>query len=496
MPDNLKSMGLKALVWDFFGKIARYATTFIVTIVLARLLDPSDFGLIAMVMVVVMIAFVFTDVGLGSALIQRRRLLPVHYSSVFYFNVFIGLLLTFITYFSATWISDFYDNEALVPVTQVISLLFVINAFSSVQTSKLRKELNYAALAKAEVGAALLSGVTGIGLALYGAEAWSLVAQALSRGVFYNILVWSASKWVPSFLFSFKALIQLWGFGFRMFLSGLLETVYHRLDIIIIGKLFMPTTLGFYDQAKRLNEMIIQFSSGSIMTVLFPVLSRVQKDLVRFQRIVIKVLGIICFILFFLLGFMYLISEELIVLLFTEKWISSAVYFKILILSGFAYPVSALFVNILSSRGKSKEFLRLEIYKKILFGINFYVGFLWGIEGYLYGLVIMSIFGVSLNILFASREIKLPFFVFVEPIFMQMIIAVLSVWVVMLLIDGIEMYGILLLMVKGFLFAVLYVGINLFLKTGSYVNFRDEVVKVLKRRKEVKKNEIYRNKNT
>lgn len=490
MPDNLKSMGLTALIWDFFGKMTRYGTTFIVTIVLARLLDPSDFGLIAMIMVIVMIALIFTDVGLGSALIQRRRLLPVHYSSVFYFNIFIGSLLALTTFFSAAWIGDFYDNEQLVSITKVIALLFLINAFSSVQTSKLRKELNYAALAKAEVSAAVLSGVTGIGLAYYGAGVWSLVAQALSRGVFYNIFVWISSSWVPSLLFSFKALRQLWGFGFRMFLSSLIATVFQRLDIIIIGKLFTSITLGFYDQAKRLNEMIVQFSSGSIMTVLFPVLSKVQKDLIRFQRIVIKILGIICFIVFFLLGLMYLISEELIVLLYTEKWLPSAYYFKILLLSGFAYPVSALFVNILSSRGRSKESLRLQIYKQILLGINLYVGFLWGIEGYLYGLVIMSIFGVSLNILFASREIKLSFYVFVEPILMQMITAVLSVWMVMWFVDGIEMFGILLLIVKGIIFTVFYFGINILLQTGSYVNFREEVVKVLKRRKGVKKNEI------
>ena len=351
--DNLKSKGTTAFLWDFFGKMARHGTSFIVTIFLARLLDPSAFGLIAMIMVIVMVAMIFTDVGLGGALIQRRRVLPVHYASVFYFNIFVGGILTIITFFSATWISDFYDNEQLILITQVMSVMFFINAFSSVQTSKLRKELNYAALSKAEVSAAVLSGVTGITLAFYGAGVWSLVAQALSRGVFYNIFVWIASKWVPSFLFSFKALRQLWGFGFRMFLSGLLDIIFTRLDIIIIGKLFTPAILGFFDVAKRLNEMVVQYSSGSIMAVLFPLLSKVQNDLPRFQNIAIKTLGLISFVVFFLLGVMYLISEELIVVLFTEKWLPSVEYFKILLLSGFAYPVSSLLVNILKSRGNS-----------------------------------------------------------------------------------------------------------------------------------------------
>lgn len=482
--DSLKEQGLWAFFWDIFGKFARHSTSFIVTIFLARLLEPSEFGLIAMVMVIVSIAFIFTDVGLGSALIQRRRVLPVHYASVFYFNLFVGVVLTLITFFSATWISDFYDNPQLTPITHLMSLLFLINAFSSLQINKLRKELNYAALAKADVSAAVLSGVTGIALAFYGAGVWSLVAQALSRGVFYNIFVWSASKWVPTLLFSFKALKQLWGFGFRMFLSELLEVIFTRLDILIIGKLFAPAILGFYDQAKRLNIMIMQYSSGSIMAVLFPVLSKVQNDLVRFQNIAIKTLGIICFVVFFLLGAMYLISEELIVLLFTEKWLPSVEYFKILLLSGFAYPVSALLVNILSSRGNSKAFLRLEIYKKILLGINLYVGFIWGVEGYLYGLVLVSIFGVSLNILFASREINLPFLVFVRPMIVQMIISVISVWIVMFLTKEIETYDIMIILSRGILFTIVYFSINISFKTSSFIYTMDQIKPLFKQKVE------------
>ena len=483
MHDNLKARGLNALIWDFFGKIARHGTTFIVTIFLARLLEPSEFGLIAMIMVIVMVAMVFTDVGLGGALIQRRRVLQVHYASVFYFNVFIGSVLALATFLSAHWISEFYENEQLVPITQVMSLLFIITAFSSVQINKLRKELNYAALAKADVSAAVLSGITGIALAFYGAGVWSLVAQAMSRGIFHNIFLWSASKWVPSLLFSFKALRQLWGFGFRMFLSASLEIIFTRLDIIIIGKLFSPAILGFFDQAKRLNEMIVQYSAGSIMAVLFPILSKVQKDMPRFQNIAIKTLGIISFVVFFLLGVMYLISEELIVLLFTEKWLPSVEYFKILVLSGFAYPVSALLVNILSSRGNSKAFLRLEIYKKILQGINLYVGFLWGIEGYLYGLLIVNIFGVSLNILFASREIKLPFLLFAKPMITQMIISIIAVWIVILFTKEIETYGILMILMKSIIFTIFYFVINIVLNTSSYENFKDQAAQALKRRK-------------
>lgn len=482
MSDNLKAKGLSALIWDFFGKVAKFGTTFIVTVILARLLEPSDFGLIAMVMVIVMIAMIFTDVGLGSALIQRRKVLQIHYDSVFYFNIFIGGILTLITFFSAEFVSSFYNNTRLIPLTQAIAFLFVINAFSSVQTNKLRKELNYAALAKANVMAAVLSGITGVTLAFYGAGVWSLVAQVISRSVFYNIFVWYASKWVPTFMFSFKALKQLWGFGFRMFLSGLLDRIYMQLDTLIIGKLFSSATLGFFDQAKKLNAMIIQFSSSSIMAVMFPVLSKIQNDLPRFQTMAIKTLGIISFVVFFLSGILYLISQELIVLLFTEKWLPSVEYFKILVMSGFAYPVSAILVNILSSRGNSKAFLRLEIYKKIIQSINLGLVFYWGIIGYLYGLLAVSILGVSLNIVFAAREIQLSFSTFAKPLVLQALITVSIVWVVMMFTESLVVPGIVMILIKTVLFSLLYYLVNRFMGVSSFEYVRQQVFQILKRK--------------
>jgi len=389
---------------------------FVVSIFLERLLEPSDFGLVAMVMVIIGVAEIFSDVGLGTALIQRRRVLPIHYASVFYFNITAGALLTVLTFVSAPLIANFYNSPELIPLAQVISFSFVIGAFSAVQSTKLRKELKYALLTKVSFVASLLSGIVGVSLAFYGAGVWSLVAQALTQGVIYNILIWSVSHWKPKLQFSFRALKQLWAFGFRMFLSGLLDTVFTRLDTIIIGKLFAPATLGFFNRAKSLDQMVIAYSSGSLMSVLFPLLTKVQRDLARFQNIIKKSLGIIVFVTFFLLGGLYLTSYELVIMLFGEKWLPTVGYFQILVLSGFAYPVSALLVNVLSSRGNSKAFLRLEIYKKIVTAINLAVAFHWGIEGYLYGLILQSGIAVYLNVLFVSHEITVRKWFLLKPI--------------------------------------------------------------------------------
>ena len=479
---TLKQQGSKAFIWDFFGKMATHGMGFVVSIFLARLLEPSDFGLIAMVMVIVGMATVFTDVGLGAALIQRRKIRSIHYSSVFYFNIVVGLLLTVITYFSAPWISEFYNSTALIPLVQVMSFSFIIGAFSSVQSTRLRKELNYALLTKIGLISSLVSGVVGISLAFWGAGVWSLVVQTLLMGVVYNLIIWKAGQWKPTLAFSWKALTQLWGFGFRMFLSGMLDAIFTRIDFLIIGKLFPAETLGYFQRAKSLNGMVVQYSSGSLMAVLFPVLSKVQNDLSRFQNIIMKSLGIICFITFLLLGGLYLVSEELIVLLFSDKWLPSVDFFKILILSGFAYPISALLVNVLSSRGNSKSFLRLEIYKKSIASVNFIMLYFYGIDIFLYGLIVQAVLGVSLNILFASREVNLPFFIFVKPIVTQMFITVTAVVLTLGITKNIESIDIIMLILKGGVFTLVYGLINFIFKTSSWVYFLEQIMPIISKK--------------
>lgn len=480
--DNLKEKAKIAFIWDFFGKIAGSGMGFIVSIFLARLLEPSEFGLIAMVMVLIGIAQIFTDIGLGGALIQRRRVLPIHYTSVFYFNIFIASVLTAITYFSASSIADFYNNAELIPLAEVMSFSFIIAALSSLQSIKLRKELNYRLLTRMQLTSAFISGVVGIALAFYGAGVWSLVVQNLLQGIIYNVLIWSTAHWKPSLQFSFKALFQLWGFGFRMFLTGLIDKVFTELDYLIIGKLFDAASLGFYQRAKSLNLFIIRYSSESLMNILFPVLSKVQNNLLRFQQIVIKGFGVINFVTFLLLGGLYLVSEELIVLLFGDKWLPSVYIFKILVLSGFVRPIGALLMNILMSRGKSKIVLRMAMYKVLIALLNFVVLYIWGIDAFLYGLIVVGLWDLFLNILFSSREIKLSFMTFAKPFLVQAGIAIFAVIFTNLITENLNQIEIIMLMIKGVIFTFVYILINYLMKTSSSNYFLEQIMPMVRKR--------------
>jgi O-antigen/teichoic acid export membrane protein len=472
---DLKKQGIAALIWDFFGKLSTQGMGFIVTIVLARLLDPSDFGLIAMIMVVVGMAQVFTDIGLGGALIQRKEVSQTHYSSVFYFNIAAAILLTLLTYFSAESIASFYENQRLIPLIETISALFIFSAFGSVQTIKLRKQLKYAHITKAAFVSSILSGVIGITLALYDAGVWSLVAQLLSQSIFNSAILWFIASWRPSLLFSLTALKQLWSFGFRMFLSSLLSAIYTRVDYLIIGKMFPAATLGYFQRAKQFNLLIIQYTSGSLMSVLFPILSQIQDDLPRFQMVILKALHTLCFAVFFLLGGLYLVSEEVIVFLFSEKWLLSVHYMQLLLLSGFSYPLSALLVNILSSRGKSKAFLRLEIIKKLIHSLNFINAIYFGLDSYLYGLVITAFIGVSLNIIFAAKEIRLQVIDFYKPIIIQMALCIFCVYCTLHFANFFALSYLIGFFVKGSLFVGLFTLFNFVFKTDSFKVIFDQL---------------------
>lgn len=470
---NLKKRGVSALIWDFSGKISNQIVSVLVTVVLARILEPADFGLVAICLVFIGIAQVFTDVGLGSALIQRKVVTQSHYSSVFYFNIFVALIFTVGTFFAAGWLSSFYGNPALNPLLQVSSILFLLNAFSSVQQTRLRKFLKYSIIAKIEISASILSGIVGICLAFYGAGVWSLMAQILTQRICSNLFLWFSSGWKPSLSFSLTSLTDLWGYGFRMFLSGLIESIFTRLDYLIIGKLYAADILGFFDRAKNLNNLVVKYTSESLMSVLFPVFSEIQNDTQRLQVIVLKAVVVLSGGLFILIGGLYLTAQDLIVFLYSDKWLPSGKYIELLLLSACGYPLSALFCNILAARGKSKKLLKLQIVKKSFATLNFINIMVFGLESFLYGLVIVMLFSLSLNIYYSAKEIDMKSIDFAKPVLTQMLISIFSVWVTLNLVVYVQLSPFLNFIYKGVVFTLLYIVANALFKTQGYVQLNN-----------------------
>ncbi len=473
--DDLKGQAKKAFAWDFAGRMAGQVVSFIVSVVLARLLLAEDFGVVAIATVIIAFCSVFIDAGLSVSLIQRKEINDYHLGSAFWFNVFVGVVLTLGLFLSAPLLAAFYEQPVLTNIVRALSFLFVIESFGQVVNARLTRILALNKIVIAQFASAVISGILGVGLAYAGYGAWALVAQSLVGAFLISFLLIVLGKFKPVFAFRWFALKELWGFGLRMFLSGLLDRLYQSLDTMIIGKLFPPANLAFYNRAKNTKNLIINNAVGSLNKVLLPSLSSVQNDEQRFKRAVHKALHLSSFVSLLFLGFFFVVSNDFLIILLTEKWQPAVPFFRLILLSAYSYPISVILVNIIASQGNSKAFLRLEIYKKIVYTLNFLFGFLYGIEGFIVGLFIVGIIGVGLNIWYANKEIDISQKWFYKQIWQPFVLTAVIAGGVFYIFDFLKNN----LWLHGggaggsFLFA--YFIINKLLNTHGYTIFMDEL---------------------
>ena len=489
MHSDLKSKSINGVAWNFIGKIATHVVTFIVSIFLARLLSLEDFGLVAMAMVFISIAQVFMDFGLTTALIQKKNPTEIQVNTIFYVNMILAVILMSLTMAGAGFIERFYNNPEVGSIARIVAFLFLIYGLNGVQRAILTKELKIKTLTLSNLSGAFVQGVSGILLALNDYGAWSLVYSNLLGSVTASIFLWFQSSWRPKFMFRLSEIKELFNFGYKMFFVRLLDTIYVKLDELIIGKMFSADTLGSYNRAKSFNHMIVSYTSDSLSGVFFPVISHLQDDIERVKNVVKKSLETVSFLVFGITGLLYLDAESLIVLLFSEKWEISVEYFKILAFAAYGFPVSVILVNVLMGLGHSGAFLKLDIWKKAVGLSGMAIGFLWGIYGYLWALVMVNIIAVTLNMWFVGRFIQLNLqtqWTILLKYAIQAFVCALIVW---LLNQYLSHNLWLFLVVNTIVFSSLYFLTNLLLKTNGYLYVKELFVsKIYKRFLSAKKN--------
>ncbi|MCC6762256.1 MAG: lipopolysaccharide biosynthesis protein [Chitinophagaceae bacterium] len=406
--NQLKKKGAAAVFWNLSGTLLRQGIAFLLSIFLARLLSPSDFGLVGMATVFISLTQGFADFGMTAGLIQKKDPTEVQYSTVFYINLIVSVVLMLLMIAFSGFIAHYYGNPEIGEIARFVSYSFVISALNGVQNARLTKALANKTKTIAAVASAVMSGVVGVLLAYNGFGVWSLVYSTLVGSILNTAIIWFRSDWRPKAVFNFKEVKPLLNFGSKMFASGMLDTAYNRLDVLIIGKLFSANTLGYYFRAVSFNQFITRYTAGSLQGVFFPVVSHLQSDRFAQLRIISKSLHIIAFLTFLLMGLMYINAKELIVLIFSDKWLMSVEYFKIMAFYGYAYPVSVILVNVLSGNGHSGKFFQLEIWKKVTGLLAMLAGFYFGMHGFLWGMVVASAIAVLLNMWFVQRVINWP----------------------------------------------------------------------------------------
>jgi O-antigen/teichoic acid export membrane protein len=397
VPESLRSQTIRGLFWSFLESAGLKGMQFAVSIVLARILFPEQFGLIGMLAIFIAVAQAFIDSGFGAALIQQREVTAADVSSIFYFNVFIGLVSAGLLCWLAPVIADFYSQPTLTPLTRALSLVLVINSFGMIQGTMFAKQINFKTNTQASLVASGLSGVAGIILAVMGFGVWSLVGQQIVGSLFSTLALWLLSSWRPALVFSFKSLRRMFGFGSKMLISGLLNQIFVNSYLLIIGRLFSATDLGLFTRAKTLGELPTHTLSFMVGRVTFPVFSKIQNDPARLKSSMQKALVFLVMVNFPMMIGLVVIARPLVLLLLTEKWADSIPYFQLFCLVGLIFPLHLINLNLLQALGRSDLFLRLELIKKVLIIINLSITWQWGIAAMICGMIITSLFSFYLN---------------------------------------------------------------------------------------------------
>lgn len=421
---SLKQKTIHALFWSFFESAGLQSVRFVVGIVLARLLFPAQFGLIGMLMIFMAVAQSFLDSGFGAALIQKREATLTDTCSIFYFNIGVGLAAAGLLCMVAPWIAVFYNQPILTPLTRALSLTIVINSFGLIQNTILTKQVDFKTQAKVSLIASALSGIIGVSMAATGFGVWSLAVQQISSTFFRTVFLWLLNGWRPAPIFSLKSLREMFGFGSRLLASGLLNQIFDNIYLLVIGKLFSATDLGFFTRAQTLREVPSKTLSEMVGRVTFPVFSTIQDDPARLKKGMKKALTTLVLVNFPMMIGLAVIARPLVLVLLTEKWTESIPYLQLLCLVGLLFPLHVINLNLLQALGRSELFLRLEIIKKILIVINIAVTVRWGISAMIYGMIGTSIISYYLNSYYTGVLIGYPIREQLRDLFPYLILAV------------------------------------------------------------------------
>ena len=403
---NLRNTTVKGVGWSFTDSILNQGITFLVGIVLARLLSPAEYGLLGILMIFIVISESIVNSGLSSALIRKQGATDMDFSTVFITNLILSFVMYGILFISAPIISIFFEQPQLTRLLRITGIIVIINALSLVPLAKLTKEVNFKSITICSFSAAIISGAIGISMAYLDYGIWALVGQQISKQLVYTLALWIANKWIPKLRFSNHSFKELWGFGWKLLVSGLIDAIWREIYKVVIGKFYSPATLGQYTQAHQYASIFSSNLSNIIQRVSYPVLSKIQDERERLKqayRQVIKVTMLVTFVLMFGLAGC---AKQFILVLIGEQWLPCVGYLQIICFSMALYPLHAINLNMLQVQGRSDLFLKLEIIKKCVAIIPLLLGIFIDIYWMLIGSVVTGWFSYYLNAYYSGPYLK------------------------------------------------------------------------------------------
>lgn len=423
MAENLKSKTVKGVGWSFVDNVANQGIAFLVGLVLANLLTPQEYGLVGIIMIFMAVFNCIVDSGFSSALVRKKNIAAIDYDTIFITNIVFSVALFAIGYLSAPFIADFFGEPQLVPLTQVMSIIVIINGIAIVQRTILVKNIDFKTQTKISLIASLSSGVVGVSMAIYGMGVWSLVGQQISRQGLNTLFLWIYGKWRPKLKFSFVSFKELFGFGWKLLVSGLIDTVWREIYQIVIGKYYSSAMLGQYTRSTQFGAVFSTNLTTIVQRVSYPALSQLQDDKERLKEGYRKVIKLTMYVTFSCMLMLAAVAKPMIIILIGEKWLEAARMLPIICLMMMLYPLHSLNLNMLQVQGRSDLFLKLEIIKKIIAVVPILLGIFIDIYYMLWGSVVTGIISYYLNSYYSGKYLKYDFLSQVKDIAPSFILA-------------------------------------------------------------------------
>ena len=468
-------------IWRFAERCGAQIVTFIVSIVLARILMPDDYGTVALVTVFTTIMQVFVDSGLSTALIQKKDADDLDFSSVFYFNFVVCIILYLIMFFAAPVIASFYNIPELTPIVRVISLTIVISGVKGVQQSYVSRNMLFKRFFYATLGGTIFSAFLGIAMAYAGFGVWAIVAQQLSNTAIDTLILWITVKWRPKLMFSWERLKGLLGFGWKLLCSALLDTGYNNLRNLLIGKIYSSSDLAFYNQGDKFPKLIVSNINTSIDSVLLPAMSNEQDSRDRVKSMTRRSIMVSCYIMAPLMIGLACCASNIVTVVLTEKWLPCVFFLQIFCITYMFYPIHTANLSAINALGRSDLFLKLEIWKKVVGLVLLFSTIFISVKAMAYSLLISTLTSMIINSWPNKKLLNYSFLEQIKDILPSIILAI-GMGAVVYLIGYLPLPTLPLLLTQVICGGVIYLFGSSLLKLEPYVYVKEIVFSFVRRK--------------
>lgn len=465
---SIKKQTFSGLIWTFSDTFFVSGVSFLAMIFIARLLGPEEFGLIGMIAVFIAIGTSLVDSGLSSSIIRTKDADNSDFSTVFYLNLGMSFLVYVVLFFSAPSIAYFFDQEVLTGVIRLYCFSFIISAFSAIQLAQLNRDMKFKQIMYYNIPSTIVGVIVGITLSLKGFGVWSIVWMHLSKQFIQSIMLWSFSKWKPTLHFSKEKMKYHYGFGYKLMLSGLLNTIFDNLYNIVIGKFYSLKSLGYFERARTFNVYPVSILTDVISKVTYPLLAKIQDEKEKIAKVYKQLIQFSFFVTAPLMLGAAAIADPLFDLVLGEQWMPAVPYFQIICLASMFLPVHSFNLNILKVYGKSDLFLKLEIYKKIILVIGIIISFPFGVIGLVWSSVFTSFIALLINTHYSQNLINYKTtrqLLDMIPTLLLAGIVSISMFVGVYLLQESSLY--FQIIIPSIVGISLYLGLNYVLKTNS-----------------------------